>query len=264
MSPRPHPPPAPGGPPAPAVELVRGRSGDAVLEVALAPALLTLIAAGRRGPVLRCYRPPATVAFGRRDSFLPGFAAAARAALRHGFAPVIRAAGGRAAAYDEGSLVLDEIFPAADSIAGIEARFAEDAQRQAGVLRGLGVDARVGELPGEYCPGAFSVNARGATKLAGAAQRIIRGAWQFSTVVVIDHADAVRAVLDDVYGALGLTWDPATVGAVADEVPGVDVGAVERALLEAYGERYDLRAAPVGDAALAAANALRHRHAVAV
>jgi len=40
----------------------------------------------------------------------------------------------------------------------------------AAAFRRLGVDARVGEVSGEYCPGAHSVNARGATKLISGAE----------------------------------------------------------------------------------------------
>ncbi len=103
-------------------------------------------------------------------------------------------------------------------MAEVDARFAAEAESQAQALRGLGIDARVGEVPGEYCPGRFSVNARGQTKLIGAAQRIISGAWLFSTVVVVGGAARVRAVLEEVYAALALDWDPASVGSIADEV----------------------------------------------
>src|ERR1700755_32297 len=84
------------------------------------------------------------------------------------------------------SRVIDETAPAPDAMADVAARFADEAESQAQALRSLGVDARVGEVPGEYCPGRFSVNAGGETKLIGAAQRIIRGAWLFSSVVVVD------------------------------------------------------------------------------
>ena len=87
-------------------------------------------------------------------------------------------------------------------------------------LRTLGVDARVGEVPREYCPGDYSVNARGQTKLAGIGQRLISGAWHIGGVIVVDGGDRVRDILVPVYEALGLDWDPATSGAVADEVPG--------------------------------------------
>lgn len=247
------------------VALLEGRAGDdPALEVALQESLLAMVAAGTHPPVVRCYRPLATVAFGRRDGFLPGFSRAAAAAREQGFDPVIRAAGGRAAAYDEGCLVLDEVMAEPDSMRSVRERFAGEAQRQARALRSLGVDARVGQVPGEYCPGEFSVNARGRTKLAGAAQRIVRGGWLFSTVVVVSSARTVRAVLEDVYGELGLDWDPSTTGSVADEVAGVDVEDVRRALLAEYAQRYRLLSAPLGALMLARAQELLERHRVDV
>jgi octanoyl-[GcvH]:protein N-octanoyltransferase len=244
-------------------DLLEGSAGDdPALDVALPHALLNLVAQGRRPPVIRSYRPAPTVAFGRRDALLPGFANAAAAARRRGFAPVVRGAGGRAAAYHQGCLVFDEVMPAQDSLAGIHARFADDAGRQARALRTLGVDARVGEVSGEYCPGEFTVNARGKTKLIGAAQRIIRSAWLLSTVVVVDAAADIRAVLEDVYDELGLEWNPATTGSVADEVPGTTVEKVRDALLREYERRYRLAPATVAPADLAAARELLPRHRV--
>jgi lipoate-protein ligase A len=241
------------------VDLVEGAAGDdPVLDVATAHALLDLVAAELRPPVLRLYRPAPTVAFGRRDTFLPGFAAAADAARRRGFTPVVRGAGGRAAAYAEGCLIVDEVMPADGS--EIRERFAEDARRQARALKSLGVDARVGEVPGEYCPGEFSVNARGGVKLIGAAERIVRGAWLHSSVVVCDGAPALQAVLRDVYAALGLDWDPETVGDVATETPGIHLEDVRRALLAQYESTYSLTPASLTAADLARANELLARH----
>jgi lipoate-protein ligase A len=248
--------------PPPDVEMLEGRVGhDPALEVALAPVLLDAVARGERGPVLRCYRPPRTVAFGRRDTFLAGFASAASAARDHGFVPVIRAPGGQAAAYDEGCLVLDEVMPAKDSLTGIQDRFAREAERQAAALRCLGIDARVGEVPGEYCPGAFTVNAGGRKKLIGAAQRTVPGAWLLSTVVVVESAARVRSVLESVYDALELEWDPATVGAVAEEAPRVRIDDIEHALLSVYAQRYRLLPATIPPDAVAASleRVARHR-----
>jgi lipoate-protein ligase A len=151
-------------------------------------------------------------------------------------------------------------MPAAEAMDGIQERFADEARRQADALRSLGVDARVGEVSGEYCPGEFSVNARGRVKLIGAAQRIVRGAWLLSSVVVVQAA--LRAVLEDVYGALGLDWDPTTVGAVADEAVGVTVQDVRRALLDSYEGRYGLVPAAIGELELARARHLLGRHRV--
>ncbi|HET6864962.1 MAG TPA: hypothetical protein VFH80_03530 [Solirubrobacteraceae bacterium] len=253
------PPPCSGS--RPDVDLVEASAGgEPALDVALPHALLDLVAARRRRPVLRGYRPGATVAFGRRDVFLPRFATAAAAARRHGFTPVIRGAGGRAAAYDDGSLIFDEVMPADGS--QIRERFAGDARRQAEALRGLGVDARVGEVTGEYCPGEFSVNARGHVKLIGAAERIVRGAWLHSSVVVVEGAERLRAVLEDVYTALELDWDPATVGAVSDEASSVGLEEVRQALLNEYETRYTLSPARITSADLAHAGELLVRHRV--
>ena len=245
------------------MDLLEGSAGgDPALDVALPHALLALVADGRRDAVLRSYRPQPTVAFGRRDTFLPGFERAVAAARQRAFTPVVRGAGGRAAAYDGGCLVFDEVMPAEDSMSGIQARFADEAELHARALRGLGVDARVGQVPGEYCPGEFSVNARGRTKLIGAAQRIVRGAWLLSTVVVVDPAGDLRGVLEDVYAELGLEWDPATTGAVADEAPQVTVEDVRDAILSEYARRTTLTPRPLAAAELAVANELVGRYRV--
>ena len=201
------------------------------------------------------------MAFGRRDSFLPGFAGAVAGGADARLHAGVRGAGGRAAAYDEGCLVFDEIMPAADSMTGIQARFSDEAELQARALRNLGVDARVGEVPGEYCPGEFSVNARGETKLIGAAQRIVRGGWLLSTVVVVDPPAASSRARGRLR-ALGLDWDPATTGSVADEVPGVSVEDVRDAILAEYAERTALTRRPLAAEELAAAIELVGRYRV--
>ncbi|MBT2512676.1 lipoate--protein ligase family protein [Arthrobacter sp. ISL-30] len=206
--------------------------------------LLQEARSGRLGPTLRLYRPRPTVAFGQRDEKLPGFPAAAEACRRLGFEPLVRKAGGRAAAYHEGTLVVDHIEPNADAIAGAKGRFAYFGELLAGALRSLGVHAGVGEIPGEYCPGEFSVHGgrqgtpEGRIKLIGTAQRVVSGGWLFSSVVVVEDSAPIREVLTVSYEALGLEWDPATAGAVNDLVPHVDVPAVEEAIIRAYGDHW--------------------------
>ena len=90
-------------------------------------------------------------------------------------------------------------------------------------------------MPGENCPGGFSVNAGGRVKLAGLGQRLIAGGVHVGGVIVVERADLVREALVPVYAALGLDWDPATAGAVADEVPGATVEDVLEALRAEYG-----------------------------
>jgi octanoyl-[GcvH]:protein N-octanoyltransferase len=229
-------------------------------EVAISHALLERANEGALEPVLRIYRPAPTLAFGRLDVLRPGFQAAAAAAREHGFEPVVRAPGGHAVAYHEGCLVVDEVIPALDPIAGLQDRFAASAERLAEALRQLGVDAHVGRVPGEFCPGDFTVSARGRVKLVGSAQRVVRHASLLAASIAVTGGDRLRAALDDVYRVLELDWDPDTAGAVADEVPGVTLDELERAIVAAYG---DLEEAALDAETLALAERLEPRHAVA-
>jgi lipoate-protein ligase A len=180
---------------------------------------------------LRVHRPRPTAAFSRLDSIKPGFAAAQAASHAHGFAPVVRPGGGRLAAYHEGALVLDLVAPHPDARRQFRERFGAVAQCLVDGLRELGVDARVGPVRGEYCPGEFSVNAGGTTKLVGTAQRLVRHGYLFSAVVLVADPEPVRAVLRDAYAALELTWESATVGCVADTLPDVPVDVVAAVLV---------------------------------
>lgn len=198
---------------------------------------------GAQGPLLRLYRPEPTVAFGQRDANLPGFADAAQAASVRGFEPLVRKAGGRAAAYHQGCLIVDHIQPEKDAIAAAKGRFGFFGQLLATALGNVGVDAAVGEIPGEYCPGEYSVHGSGAgtqVKLVGTAQRVVSGAWLFSSVVVVENSAPLREVLTGCYAALGLEWNPATAGAAEDLVPGTIVDAVEDAILEVYARYTEL------------------------
>lgn len=202
--------------------------------------LLGKVKTGEVGPSLRLYRPAPTVAFGQRDANLPGFEAAAEACRKLGFEPLVRRAGGRAAAYHEGTLVIDHVEPHRDAIAGAKGRFAFFGELLAGALRSVGVQASVGEIPGEYCPGEFSVHGQAAddpgrqVKLIGTAQRVVSGGWLFSSVIVVENSGPIREVLTASYAALGLDWDPRTAGAVNDLVPGLDVPAIEAAVINTY------------------------------
>src|SRR5919199_5160659 len=131
------------------------------LEVAVSHALVERANVGALGPVVRLYRPAPTLAFGRLDALRPGFAVGAAGARELGFEPVVRAPGGHAVAYHDGCLGIDEALPERDPIAGMQQRFAASGELLAEALRTLGVDARVGRVPGEFCPGDFTVNARG-------------------------------------------------------------------------------------------------------
>jgi octanoyl-[GcvH]:protein N-octanoyltransferase len=196
--------------------------------------LLRSVASGeiREERVLRLYRPVATLALTRRESRMPGFAAASEAAVRRGFAPAIRPTGGRAVAYDGSCLVFD-LISRDDATLDPSDYFARAGNSIVHALRSLGVDARLGEVAGEYCPGEYSINARGVVKLVGTSQRAVRGARMLSGMLAFGAVERFVAVLLEANAALGLEWDPATFGTMLVEAPGVSRQAVEDALADA-------------------------------
>ncbi|MGH2993760.1 MAG: lipoate--protein ligase family protein [Solirubrobacterales bacterium] len=198
---------------------------------AVSRAILLRVAGGELPPTMRLHRPGRILAFGRQDAASDRFGDAVRAARGAGFEPIVRLAGGRAAVYHSGTIALSQALHDRRPAAHTHARFERLAESCAAALRRLGVDARVGEVPGEYCPGAWSVNARGRSKLVGIGQRIISGGAHLGVVIVVRDSAAVRAALIPVYEALGLEWDPATAGSVADELGDADLASVEAAIL---------------------------------
>jgi hypothetical protein len=76
---------------------------------------------------------------------------------------------------------------------------------------------------------------------------------------VVSGSEEIRDVLVPVYGALGIAWDPSTVGAVEDEDPSLGWGDVAEAILLAFGRRYRLVEGELGPATLERADAARSR-----
>ncbi len=186
-----------------------------VLDMALSHALLLRVAEGARPATVRIYEPGPTVAFSKLDSHAPGFAAACDAARAHGYEPVVRLGGGHAAAYGPGCLIHEEIAPHHSTLEGLGDRYAQESALVERALAGFGVAVTAGQLDGEYCAGAHSLHL-GGVKIAGIAQRVIKGAALISTAVLVDAGPSLRAVLVDVYRALGIDWRPETAGSLAD------------------------------------------------
>jgi lipoate-protein ligase A len=208
---------------------------DPERDAALGPLLLRH-GLGGATDILRVYRPAPTAAFSRRDSLRPGFAAAAETVRAFGFTPLVRPQGGSLALYHAGSVVIDHVHrePGLDLGAGTLARFRHYAALHATVLRSFGADARIGPVPGEYCPGDYSINAAGTVKLAGSAQRVTRDGWLFSTVLQVTDPAPLRAALTPAYAQLDYPFDPSTVGALTDVAPAASAPEVMAALLAAY------------------------------
>lgn len=230
------------------------------MDVALSHAILEEVAAGGTDGVLRIHVPGRVLAFGRADHTSAGYEWAQQAAVAHGYEPVERLAGGRAAVFHLDTLAFSMAIPAEDPRSGIHDRFSMVAGLMMEAFRSLGVDARIGEVPGEYCPGSWSVNVAGRMKVMGVGQRLVRGAAHIGGVVVVDDADAIRDVLIPVYRALAIDWDPRTAGSLADRSPGLDTGVVEQAIIEGFSARFDLAEDPLPSRVYERAPDLVSRH----
>lgn len=208
-------------------------------EQAFAHSLMILRAVAAReredSRIVRIHTPLPTLALSRWESRQPGFDAASQSARRLGFEPVIRPTGGRAAAYDPTCIVFDLIVREDEGI-DPQPLFQGTSARLAHQLTLLGVDARVGAVAGEYCPGEYSINARGAVKLIGTSQRAVRGARLLSGVIALGAVDHLVPVVDAANSALGLDWDRSTFGSLAGEIGHVDRRAVVDALIAALAE----------------------------
>lgn len=191
----------------------------AELQTGLTRAVLYEVAAGRSPETLRLYRPRRIVAFGRRDAASPGFRRAAAAARAAGYQTTVRAAGGRAAAFHPQTIAFAWARPDPDPGRGVTDRYRLVSGIVRDALASLGVDARVGEVAGEYCPGAWSVNAAGQRKLMGVGQRLAPGAAHVGGVIVVDWAGETRRILRTVYEELRIDWNPETTGAAAMYAP---------------------------------------------
>jgi octanoyl-[GcvH]:protein N-octanoyltransferase len=233
------------------------------MDTAVSRAILERVAAGLDPETLRIHRPGPAVAFGPRDRLAPRFPRAVGVAQEHGFGSILRLAGGRAAVFHQDTIAFSWVMPDPEPRSRITARFEEVSALMASAFRRLGVDARVGEVPGEYCPGAHSVNARGRTKLMGVGQRLVQHAAHVGGVVVVCGSDRIRDVLLPVYEALGLAWDPQTVGSLADEDSSITWDAVAEAILGRFAERYDLEEERLPDEAIGRAHELVPDHSVA-
>lgn len=194
------------------MHVLRGRAADVQADREASMAMLDRVATTGE-PAVRVWRPHRQVAFGRRDAREDGYDRARGAARDHGFPPVERDVGGRAVAYTGRTLAFARVEPVDDVRGGLDDRYerATDDVRRA--LAELDVEATRGEPADAFCPGTHSLQAGG--KLAGIAQRVQQGAAVVAGVLVVADHDPVATVLADVYGALGVPFDPSSVGSVA-------------------------------------------------
>lgn len=213
--------------------------GHPALDTAISRVLLERVDRGELPATLRLSRPSAIVAFSSRDARTPGFDGAVAATEAQGFAPVLRLAGGRPAVFTPTTIAFSWSVPTDQPSTGIVERFETLSGCLVAAFRALGVDARVGEVEGEYCPGEYSVNAGSTHKVAGVGQRLLRRAAHTGGVVVVEDPERINRVLIPVYEAMGVAFDPAVTGALADHAP-VGYEQVRGAIVDAFASRFDV------------------------
>lgn len=234
-------------------------TGGPSLDTATSRAVLQRVDRGELPATLRLSRPPRVVAFGSRDTRAAGFPDAVRAATAAGFGSVLRLAGGRAAVFTASTIAFAWAVPTSTPAAAITERFATLSGALRDAFTSLGVDARIGEVAGEYCPGEWSVNVRGRRKVAGVGQRLLRNAAHTGGVVVVDDAAAVNRALSGVYAALAEAWDPAVTGQLVDEAA-VSWEQVRDAIVAAFETRFEVERWHLDEPTLALARRLAPEH----
>jgi octanoyl-[GcvH]:protein N-octanoyltransferase len=243
------------------ISVVSSGFGDgAGLDTGVSHALLERVSEGELPETFRVFVPSRVVAFGKHDRLMAGFARAVEIVRSRDYAPVVRLPGGRAAVFHEETIAVSWTIPTPDPVRGIRDRFEAATAVLTRALARLGVPNAVGEIPGEYCPGEFSIHHAGRIKLAGLGQRLGRAAAHVGGVLVVGHSDAIREVLVPTYAALGIEWDSSTVGAVQDVVPEITVETAIESIIETVAETAVLRDASIDDRTLARARELAPLH----
>ncbi|WP_363464350.1 lipoyl protein ligase domain-containing protein [Halogeometricum borinquense] len=214
------------------VRVVRGRAatrdGDQTVTTEMSEYV-----AETNNPAFRAWTPHRQMAFGRRDAHAEGYERACEAAESRGFPVVERSVGGRAVAYTGRTVAFASAVPIENDRTGLDERYETATTAVIRALRSLGVPARRGEPANSFCPGDHSVQAHG--KICGIAQRVRRDVALVSGVVVVADHDAIAAVLEPVYEALDVPFDPGSVGSVARSGGPGDAERVIRALEDAFG-----------------------------
>lgn len=199
------------------MELYTRAEADPLLDVGVAHALLERAAQTGVGALMLWHPLRPALSLGRldiRDRRSPQLVALARDA---GVSVVRRLAGGRAATLDGGCLCLGWAQPHA-RLQQSSARYQLLADAIITALGDLGIDGSLGEAPGEWCPGAWSVQGPNG-KLAGLAQRQIAGAAWCEALIVIERPPTLMLLSRRVHELLDIPWRETAHGELAAALP---------------------------------------------
>jgi len=193
-----------------------------------------MVARAASEPTLRVWCPHRQVAFGRRDRRAEGYDRAREAAADRGYAVLERQVGGRAVAYTGHTVAFALAEPTGRVREGIGERYDRVSEAVQRALATVGVDAREGEPADSFCPGAHSLQADG--KVVGIAQRVRQDVALTAGIAVLRDHTGIGDVLAPVYEALGVPFDPESVGSVV-RAGGDPAGVVDALETELVGAR---------------------------
>jgi lipoate-protein ligase A len=185
------------------------------------------VASGARPATVSITPSTRHVGVTRRDTFRPSFSDAVAAAGELDYPVLVRSAGGGATAADLGTFGFSIIRPAEETEhrRGITDRYDEAAAFVLGAFSRLGVEAEVGEVQEEFCPGDHSIrigDGESGMKVVGIAQRITRRATSVGGIVLVEGERDLARVLERVYAAIRLPFRPESVGSL--RLAGYDAG----------------------------------------
>ncbi len=194
-------------------------TGDAALDTATSRAILQRVATGDLPETLQVGMPHSVLAFGKHDALTAGFPAAVATAVEHGYDPTVRIAGGRAVVFHPATVRFAWTVPEPEPAPTMHDRFKLAANAVIATLATFGIDSEMGELPNEYCAGAYSVHLRNGGKVMGVGQRLSRTAAQVGGMIAVDDAASINSVLIPIYRSLDIPLDPGATASVAEAAP---------------------------------------------
>lgn len=232
------------------MHVVRGSASSVVADRAVTRKLHELVT-DSGSPAIRVWTPPKQIAFGRRDTTSDGYVRARRIATDRGYDPVERSVGGNAVAYTGDTVAFAYAVPTIDTDRRIDCRYRGTLERLLNALDRTDANVDRGEPERSFCPGAHSIAASG--KIAGIAQRIRETSALVGGCVLVSESDSTECsrVLDPIYAALDIPFDPESVGSLeaaggpADPQPVIET--IEDSFLADH-ERTIISAAELADA----------------
>lgn len=193
------------------MRVLRGRGETLAADREITQSLIDRV--GEAGePAVRVWQPPKNVAFGRRDSNREGYEQACKSATERGYPVADRSVGGHAVAFTGNTVAFARAEPVDDARSGISERYDRLAELTLSAMAELCVDVEEGEPEESFCPGTHSLSATG--KIVGLAQRVHSDAAVASGILILRDHDDIAAILDPIYDALGVAFDPDSVGSL--------------------------------------------------